>query len=123
VKKFVFTISLSLIVSLSGSSIVQAAEKTNKKSQASELLKLANEAYKDKNYDRAVKLWGQIQTNYKGTNEWPKAVYNTGIALKQQKQFDKAIEVFRKLLASEVSDTEPGGCIMEAYRNYRPKAQ
>jgi len=122
-KKFAFTILISLIVSLSGSSIVQAAEKTNKKSQASELLKMANEAYKEKNYDRAVKLWGQIQTNYKGANEWPKAVYNTGIILKEQKRFDEAIEIFKELLASDVNDTEPGAGIMEAYRNYRPKAQ
>lgn len=122
-KKFVFAISLSLIVTFLGDSIAQAAEKTDKKSSASELLELANKAHKEKNYDQAFRLWRQIQMDYKGTNAWPKAVYNTGIGLKEQKRFDEAIEVFKELLASDVNDTEPGAHIMEAYRNYRPKAQ
>jgi hypothetical protein len=122
-KKLVFTASMSLIVALLGSLSAQAPERTDKKGIANELSELANKAHAEQNYDRAFGLWGQIQTDYKGTIAWSKAVYNTGIALKKQKRIDETVEAFNNLVVSDINDTEPGAGIMEAWRNYRPKAQ
>lgn len=99
------------------------SETGDQKDTSDALLQLANKAHKAKNYDQAFRLWRQIETDYKGTSAWGKAVYNFGIVLKEQKRFDEAIQQFKKLLAGDVNDTERGSHIMEAYRNYRPKAQ
>jgi|GEM_PF-2526542 len=96
---------------------------TDKSDSANALLELANQAHKAKNYPQAFTLWRQIENDYPDTSAWGKALFNTGIALKEQKQFNAAIQQFEKLLTSKVNDCEPGSDIMEAYRNYRPKAQ
>lgn len=99
------------------------AEGIKSKDSANAILTLANKAYEGENYEEAFRLWQQVERDYEDTPAWGKAVFNTGIALKEQNKFDEAIKVFEKILTGYVNDTEPGSHIMEAYRNYRPRAQ
>jgi tetratricopeptide (TPR) repeat protein len=95
----------------------------SKSQSAGAILELGNKAHKAKDYEQAIKLWQQIENDYNNTPAWGKAVFNIGIALKEQKQFDDAIKQFEKLLTSNVNDMERGSNIMQAYRNYRAHAQ
>ena len=90
---------------------------------ADSLLETGNEAYKNEQSAGAIEHWRKVENDFHSTKAWPKAVYNTGIALKEMEKFDEAIEQFEKLLKSDVDDTESGSFVMEVYQNYRPKAQ
>jgi len=50
------------------------------------------------------------------------SLFNQGCSLAKAGQWDKAIEVFVALIASEVDDRDPGGHIMETNRSYRHRA-
>jgi tetratricopeptide (TPR) repeat protein len=52
-----------------------------------------------------------------------KATFNLGLTLKQLARYDEAIKVFEDLIDQPVDDQEAGAHLMEAYRNYCPRAQ
>jgi tetratricopeptide (TPR) repeat protein len=90
---------------------------------AEAILELAGKAHKAKNYEEAIELWEQIESDCKNTSAWLKAVLNIGKALKEQKKFDDAIKQFEKLLTCNASDMEHGSNIIQAWRNCRADAQ
>jgi tetratricopeptide (TPR) repeat protein len=90
---------------------------------AEALLGLANSDYEAKRIDEAIARWRAVETEYPNTSAWGKAVFNIGLALKDQSRYREAIAQFSKMFAAQVDDREPGGSIMEAYRNYRANAQ
>lgn len=83
----------------------------------------ANEAFKDRDYDLAVQLYKNLLDGELDVSMEAKILNNLGLTYKAQKRFDDATETFQRILSGKANDLEPDGHIMEAYRNYRPKAQ
>jgi len=101
-----------------------AAQAGDDPSAAAEaLVGAANGDYEAKRIDEAIARWRAVETQYPNTSAWGKAVFNIGLALKDQGRYREAIAQFSKMFAAQVDDREPGGSIMEAYRNYRANAQ
>ncbi|NQT86827.1 ankyrin repeat domain-containing protein [bacterium] len=88
----------------------------------SDMLAAANKAYEAERFVEALALWEKIVANHTGTSAWPKALFNIGLLRKEQHRYDDAMAAFKRLTGSQVDDREPGAHIMEAYRNYRPRA-
>ena len=95
----------------------------SEENRANALLKLGNFHYQARDFGRAERTWLKLSRQFPGTPTWGKAVFNLGISHKDQSDFEGAIGYFTSLLDSDVNDLEPGGNIMEPYRNYRPRAQ
>ena len=53
---------------------------------------------------------------------WGKVTFNLGIAHMSLSEYDQAIRTFETVFASKVDDREPGGNLMEEFRNYRYRA-
>ena len=53
---------------------------------------------------------------------WGKITFNLGMAQMRLSEFDAAIRTFETIFPSNVDDKEPGGNIMEEFRNYRFRA-
>jgi len=53
---------------------------------------------------------------------WGKVTFNLGIAHMKLSEYDEAIHTFETIFASKVDDREPGGNLMEEFRNYRYQA-
>lgn len=83
---------------------------------------LGNNAYERGDVAEAMNHWQRAVDEFPATRDWPKAMFNMGVALKKQKAYDRAIEVFTRLLGASVNDLEPGAHLMEEFRNYRPRA-
>jgi len=83
----------------------------------------ANAAYKAKDYERAIDLYRKILKREAPAKIKGKAIYNLGLAYKALDRYTEAIKTFKMMFEAGVNDREPGGSLMEAYRNYRPKAQ
>lgn len=99
-----------------------AESKSDPEDAASALLALGNLAHERGDAHEAVRQWQRAVDGFPDTRDWPKALFNIGVVLKEQEAFDRAIEVFQRLLGSNVNDLEPGAHLMEDYRNYRSRA-
>jgi len=100
-----------------------AARTDDPAAAAEALVGAANAAHKAKRVADAIAGWRTVEARYPNTPAWGKAVFNIGLTLKEQGRHRDAIAQFRKMFEGEVNDRERGGHIMEAYRNYRPRAQ
>ena len=66
----------------------------------------------------AEKNWIEVRSSARTSPAWPKAVYNLGLLEMKQANYPKAIAYFNEVLHSDPNDKEPGGSIMQVYRNY-----
>jgi tetratricopeptide (TPR) repeat protein len=90
---------------------------------ANALLAIANRHYETGQYDQAEPIWLRVRDEFPGSAAWGKAVFNLGWCRKERGDYERAIACFSSILEAKVNDLEPGGHIMEVYRNYRPRAQ
>lgn len=89
---------------------------------AGELLKESNQAFESGNYATAEVGYRRIVDLHATSRSFGMALFNLGFSIQRQKRYDEARAVYSRLLAAAVNDQEPGGHVMEAYRNYRPRA-
>jgi tetratricopeptide (TPR) repeat protein len=84
----------------------------------------ADEYFEVKKYDKALISYQYIVDNHPRNELFPRALYNTGYINFVQKDFKKAIEVFKIILESDFNEKEDlGGSIMDdPYTNYRHRA-
>jgi tetratricopeptide (TPR) repeat protein len=83
----------------------------------------ANQLYAAREYERAADAYQKLLAEFSDPPTRAKIIFNLGLTYKRLKQYDKAIETFNRIFAMTVNDREPGGNIMQLYRNYRPSAQ
>ena len=86
------------------------------------LLDTGNRLHREKRLDEALKVWAPVVAHCRAAHVWGKAAFNSGLALRQLGRPKEAIVLLERLLCSDVEDREPGGHIMEAFRNYRHRA-
>lgn len=91
--------------------------------QNQDILEQANQLYAAKQYAQAVSAYQKLLTEVSDAPTKAKVIFNLGKTYQQLRQYDKAIETFQQIFAMDVNDREPGGNIMQAYRNYRSHAQ
>ena len=84
----------------------------------------ADEFFEVKKYDKALISYQYIVDNHPRNELFPRALYNTGYINFVQKDFKKAIDVFKIILESDFNEKEDlGGSIMDdPYTNYRHRA-
>jgi len=90
---------------------------------ANALLEIGNQHYQSGDYGQAEAVWLKVREQFPTSAAWAKAVFNLGVLHKEKGEFPQAIHYFEQLLKADVNDLEPGGHIMEAYRNHRPRSQ
>ncbi len=61
------------------------------------LLKLANRAYQEKDSQTAFALWQHVEDHYEGTQAWAEALLKAGSALQELKEYQRAIDTFKKI--------------------------
>jgi len=87
-------------------------------SYADALLEAGNTLYIAGDLGNAEKNWIEVRGSARTSPAWPKAVYNLGLLEMRQANYPKAIGYFNEVLQSHPNDKEPGGSIMQVYRNY-----
>lgn len=93
---------------------------TKQHEESSRALARANELFEQEKYEEAAKAYAALEQKQDCPPEiWAKVVFNHGLSLSKLKRHDDAIKEFKKILTSDVDDTEPAPNLMEAYRNYR----
>jgi tetratricopeptide (TPR) repeat protein len=103
-KKIVFFV---LIIALCNFvSADESGGKTKKVDPDREILDSAIKAYKNKDYEKAIGLWQQIE-NKKESYHWEGAVFLIGEALKDQGKYDEAIKQYDKLYVSDIEEPKP----------------
>jgi tetratricopeptide (TPR) repeat protein len=85
---------------------------------ADALLEAGNTLYMAGDLGNAEKNWIEVRSSARTSPAWPKAVYNLGLLEMNQANYLKAIGYFNEVLQSHPDDKEPGGSIMQVYRNY-----
>jgi|GEM_PF-2699677 len=98
------------------------ARSARTKIETAALFRLGTDSFNHKDYATAITRWQHVVDSADGTAIWPKALFNLGLALEARAEYDEAVAAFSRLRGAEVNDREPGGHIMSAYRNYRPRA-
>lgn len=83
----------------------------------------ADQLYVGRQYAQAAEAYQKLFAETADVPTKAKIKFNLGLTFRMLKQYDRSIESFREVLALDVDDREPGGHIMELYRNYRPRAQ
>ncbi len=102
--------------------LLQLPDATNDAATADLAFDTAEELYRDGFPADALRLWNDFIEWFPSHENWGKAVFNSGIALGDINQPQKAITMFSRLFNSPVNDREPGVSIMEIFRNYRHRA-
>jgi hypothetical protein len=90
--------------------------------QASAFAEEGNVAFEAGDPEGALARWAVVVVHYPRTRAWGVAVFNSGLAHRRQGRQAEAVAAFEMLLPSGVNDLEPGGNLMETYRNYRHSA-
>lgn len=85
---------------------------------ANALLEAGNTFFAAGHLRQAEKSWLETRDCAGASPSWPKAVFNLGILEMQRVNYPKAIGYFNEVLQSHPNDKEPGGNIMQVYRNY-----
>jgi tetratricopeptide (TPR) repeat protein len=83
----------------------------------------ADQLYVGRQYAQAAEAYQKLFAETTDVPTKAKIKFNLGLTFRMLNQYDRSIESFKEVLAMEVDDREPGGHIMELYRNYRPRAQ
>ena len=86
------------------------------------LFQLGTDSFERKDFATALTRWQHVVATATKKNIWPKDLFNVGLTFKARAQYDEAVAAFTRLRDTEVNDRETGAHIMEAYRNYRPRA-
>lgn len=91
--------------------------------QTDDVLSEANKLFQSKQYEAAATAFQKIVGAAQDDSIKAKALYNLGLTYQQLKRHDDAIETFKRIFPTNANDREPGGSIMQIYRNYRSSAQ
>ncbi len=78
----------------------------------------AEAAVKAGNLAEAIKIFSAVAESDESSSLSAKACFNAGVLLRQTDQHELAIGQFEKVIAMKPNDREPGGDLMQAYRNY-----
>lgn len=92
-------------------------------SQTVDPLTEGNKYFEARNYQLAADVYRRIVTTDLDIPTKAKAWFNLGITYQKLGRYDDAINAFTQIFTMNVNDREPGGHIMEPYRNYRSRAQ
>jgi tetratricopeptide (TPR) repeat protein len=111
--------SLILVISLGVPAFAQAAEESDANT---EKLNAAITLFQSKELSKAEDAFRALRAENLQTSTWGMVSNNLGITLKAQKKYSEAIKVFKSVLESDVNDRDPGGHLMESFRNYKNKA-
>lgn len=118
--------------------VENADDTTNAEDIARAMLELGYLACKEKDYNHARQLWEQVQANYEDTDAAKEATSNIelflakeqmqdllgcGFRLKELKEYEKAIETFKKVIYSDLDEGKLYPKIMSTHPNFRAKAQ
>lgn len=85
---------------------------------AEALLEAGNASFESGDLRQAEDAWMKARNCPRTVAAWPKAVFNLGVLKARQADYSQAIEYFKEVLQSHPNDKEPGGDLMQAYRNY-----
>lgn len=86
-------------------------------------LEAANRTFQEGKHQEAERAFRELLARETDPAVRGKATFNLGLTLKKLSRYDEAIKVFESLIEQPVNDREPGGHLMEPYRNYRPRAK
>ena len=92
-------------------------------SQTVDPLTEGNKYFEARNYQAAAAVYRRIVSTDLDVPTKAKAWFNLGITYQKLNRYDDAINAFTQIFTMNVNDREPGGHIMEPYRNYRSRAQ
>lgn len=92
-------------------------------SQTVDPLTEGNKFFEARNYQAAADVYRRIVRTNLDVPTKAKAWFNLGITYQRLRRYDDAINAFTQIFSMNVNDREPGGHIMEPYRNYRSHAQ
>ena len=89
-----------------------------------ELFNLGLEHYNNGNLDSTLILWTKIVDNKigVGNDTYGNAFFNIPTVYWQLKNYEKAKEWYKKILASELRDNDETGSLMEPHTNYKHKS-
>jgi len=85
-------------------------------------LEAANQRFSKGEVREAIRDWEALRAEDSRLSTWGKVTFNIGIAHKRLGGYDEAIRAFETIFPSKVDDREPGGNLMEEFRNYRYRA-
>jgi len=83
----------------------------------------AERAHRAGHLGKALRQYRVVCTDYARSKSYGLAQFNAGMILKEQRQYDRAISEFHRLVSSNVNDRDMSPNIMVVSRNYRPRAQ
>ena len=92
-------------------------------SQVVDPLSEGNKHFEASNYQAAADVYRRIVRTNLDVPTKAKAWFNLGLTYQKLGEHDEAINAFKQIFSMNVNDREPGGNIMEPYRNYRSWAQ
>ena len=84
----------------------------------------ASQFFEDEKLDDALNCYLYIVDNHPKNDLYPKAFYNVGYIYFIQKDYTKAIDIFKAILESNFNEKEnlDGGIMADPYTNYRHRA-
>ncbi|HEX8312310.1 MAG TPA: hypothetical protein VF614_13395 [Chthoniobacteraceae bacterium] len=109
---------LTLSLLLTAVAIAQPAKESDAHEKK---LEAAIALFQVKDYSKAEEAFRALRAEELPISAWGMVCNNLG-TLKVQKKYREAIEVFNSVLDSDVNDRDPGGHLMESFRNYKHKA-
>ena len=81
-------------------------------------LKKANSFLDAGNLVEAEKAYKVLRAKPTNNTTWAMTSNNLGIALREQKKFKESIGIFNEILLRKLNNRDPGGHVMEHFRNY-----
>lgn len=91
--------------------------------QSVDPLSEGNRYFEARDYRMAAAIYERLGRTNLDIPTKAKAWFNLGLTYQKLGRYDDAIKSFNIILKMDVNDREPGGHIMEPYRNYRSRAQ
>jgi tetratricopeptide (TPR) repeat protein len=84
----------------------------------------ANAYFEKENFDEALTNYLYIVNNYSNNELYPRAFYNVGYIYFLQKNYDKAIPIFKTILESNFNEKENlgGGIMDDPFTNFKNRA-
>jgi tetratricopeptide (TPR) repeat protein len=86
------------------------------------LLERSNEHFQREDFAAAEKGFRRLLAGWPRNPSLGAALFNLGMTLRKLRRFADARGVLEQLIRSDVNDLDPGGSIMEGFRNYRARA-
>jgi tetratricopeptide (TPR) repeat protein len=84
----------------------------------------AGKFYENKEFEKALTSYQYIVEHHPKNELYPRSLYNVGFIYYNQKNFDKAMVIFSRILMSNFNEKENlgGGIMDDPYTNYKHKA-